>query len=66
MSEKMFNIKRQDRVIAVSGHFKGKRGYVCRVHGTTACVVWKNHWEHGIWTDLKDLKRTKQYKSEQD
>jgi len=57
-------IKRHDRVIATSGHFENKKGYVCRVHGNMACVVWKNVWEHGIWTNLNELKRTERYKNE--
>lgn len=60
------NIQRHDRVVALSGPFKGKRGYVCRVEGDSACVAWKGVWEHGIWVDISDLKRTKRYKKEQD
>lgn len=58
-------IQRHDRVLAVKGHFKGKRGYVCRVHGNTACVAFKDVWEFGIWVPLNTLKRTKRYKREQ-
>lgn len=52
-------IQRGDYVKAVSGHFKGKRGWVSRVEDSTACVVWKGVWAFGIWTPLKDIKRTK-------
>lgn len=52
-------IQREDYVKAISGHFKGKRGWVSRVNGDSACVCWRGVWEHGIWADLKDLKRTK-------
>ena len=58
------NILKGDRVVAISGHFKNKRGYVCRIENNAACVVWKNVWDHGIWVDLKELKRTKRYKQE--
>ena len=57
-------IQRHDRVMAISGHFKGLKGYVCRTDGNMACVVWKSVWSHGIWTDIKELKRTKRYKCE--
>lgn len=59
------DIQRHDRVLAVSGHFKDKRGYVTRVEHGMACVVWKGVWEFGIWTELADLKRTKRYKKDQ-
>ncbi len=59
-------IQSKDRVKAISGHFKGKSGYVTRVYGSSACVVWKGVWEHGIWVELYELKRTKRYKKEQD
>jgi len=61
----MCYIKRHDRVKAISGPFKDKKGYVCRVDSTNACVVWNDVWSHGIWTALHELKRTKRYKSEQ-
>jgi ribosomal protein L24 len=57
-------IKAHDRVKAARGHFEGKRGYVTRTRGDRACVVWKGVWDHGIWTELSDLKRTKRYKKE--
>lgn len=60
------DIQKNDRVVAISGHFKDKRGFVCRVEYNRACVVWKGVWDHGIWTDVSDLKRTKRYKKEQD
>jgi len=60
------NIQRHDRVKATRGHFEGKLGYVCRVFGDSACVVWKGVWEHGIWTPLTELKRTKRYKKDQE
>lgn len=60
------NIQREDRVKAISGHFKGKSGWVARVDDNSACVVWKGVWEHGIWMDLTDLKRTKRYKTEKE
>jgi len=60
----MNDVKEHDRVLALSGHFKDKRGYVTRIDGRQACVVWNGVWEHGIWTDIADLKRTKRYKKE--
>ena len=57
-------IQAKDRVRAISGHFKGQRGYVTRVHGSTACVVWRSVWEHGIWVNFSELKRTKRYNKE--
>jgi len=42
--------------------FEGKKGYVTRTSGDQACVVVKGVWEHGIWFDISDLKRTKRYK----
>lgn len=59
-------IQRHDRVRAISGHFKGKRGYVCRVFGGNACVAWKGVWDHGIWGPIDELKRTKRYVKEQE
>jgi ribosomal protein L24 len=58
----MMYIQKEDRVLAISGHFEGKRGYVCRVSGDTACVAFKGVWDHGIWVPKSDLKRTKRYK----
>jgi len=58
------NIQRHDRVLALQGHFKGKRGYVCRVDEGMACVAWKGVWDHGIWVSLNELKRTKRYRKE--
>lgn len=55
-------IQAEDRVKATSGHFNGKSGYVTRTNGDTACVVWKGVWDHGIWVDIAELKRTKRYK----
>ena len=60
------DIIRHDRVISESGDFKGKKGYVCRVTGDGACVVFVGVWEHGIWVELSTLKRTKRYKKEQE
>ncbi len=60
----MSKIQRHDRVLAWNGHFKDKRGYVCRTDETSACVVFKGVWDHGIWVDLTELKRTKRYKKE--
>lgn len=60
------NIQSKDRVKAISGHFKDKKGYVTRINESNACVVWKGVWDHGIWVDLKELKRTKRYKKEQE
>ena len=57
-------IQRHDRVLALSGHFKGKRGYVTRADELCACVVFKGVWDHGVWVDLTELKRTKRYKKE--
>jgi ribosomal protein L24 len=59
-------IQRHDRVLAMYGHFKGKRGYVCRVFGEQACVAWKGVWDHGIWVSINELKRTKRYQKEQE
>jgi|GEM_PF-3134831 len=61
-----YDIQKHDRVVATSGPYQGKRGYVTRTDGVSACVVWKGVWSHGIWTDLSELKRTKRYKSEQE
>ena len=61
----MESIIKHDRVLATQGHFKGNKGYVCRVEGDSACVVWTKVWDHGIWTSLEDLKRTKRFKNEQ-
>lgn len=59
----MTSIIRHDRVLAISGHFKGQRGYVCRVEGELVNVVFgKNPF--GIWVDLADLKRTKRYSNQ--
>ena len=55
-------IQVNDYVKAVSGHFLGKHGQVVRMHGDQACVVWDGVWNHGVWTDISDLKRTKRYK----
>jgi ribosomal protein L24 len=55
-------IQRGDYVKAISGHFKGKRGWVSRVNNESACVCWKGVWEHGIWTPLRELKRTRRLK----
>ena len=60
----MKDIIRHDRVISISGHFKDKKGYVCRTEHGQACVVFKGVWDHGIWVDLNTLKRTKRYKRE--
>ena len=60
------SIIRHDRVTAIKGHFKGRKGYVTRVDSVGACVVWNGVWSHGIWTPLLDLKRTKRYKKEQE
>lgn len=57
------NLQREDRVKAVSGHFKGKSGWVSRTDESAACVVFKGVWEHGIWVDISELKRTKRYKT---
>lgn len=57
-------IQRHDRVVAIKGPFKGKRGYVCRVRADWACTAWKGVWDHGIWGPISDLKRTKRYKRE--
>lgn len=57
-------IIRHDRVKAISGHFKDKKGYVTRISGDMACVVWDGVWSHGIWTEISDLKRTKRYKKD--
>lgn len=64
---KEFNkdIQRQDRVVAIRGHFKGKRGWVARVRDGSICVVWKGVWDHGIWCFIDEVKRTKRYKKEQ-
>jgi hypothetical protein len=59
------NIQVSDRVLAISGHFEGKRGYVTRIYGESACIVWAGGWDFGIWVDLSELKRTKRYKKEQ-
>lgn len=53
-----------DRVIATSGHFQGKRGQVVRLHSDQACVVWKGVWDHGIWVDQTELRKTKRYRKE--
>ena len=55
------NIQSKDRIISISGHFKGSKGYVCRVESDQACVVFKSVWGHGIWVELDTLKRTKRY-----
>lgn len=60
------DIQREDRVKAIDGHFKGKSGWVARVNGDSACVCWKGVWEHGIWVDISNLKRTKRYKIEKE
>ena len=51
--------QRGDYVKGVAGPFKGKRGWVARVSHEQACVVWKGVWDHGIWTFLEELKRTR-------
>ena len=61
----MHHIQAKDRVVAVYGHFIGKRGYVTRINGNDACVVWRGVWDHGIWVPVSYLKRTKRYKKEQ-
>lgn len=58
-------MQRGDYVKAVSGHFKGKRGQVTRVNDEgngMACVVWKDVWDYGIWSEIKDLKVTRKGK----
>ena len=45
--------------MAVSGHFKGKRGWISRVNNDMACVCYKNVWEFGIWAFITDLKITR-------
>jgi len=62
----MFDIIKNDRVKFLYGDRKGYKGFVTRTHGDMACVVISELWEHGIWYDMKDLKRTKRYKSEQE
>lgn len=57
-------IQKSDRVLATSGYFQGKKGFVTRVYGDIACVVWKGVWEHGVWVNISELKRTKRYKKE--
>lgn len=54
--------QRDDYVKAISGSFKGSRGWVSRVNDYAACVVWKGIWDHGIWTPLKDVKVTRRPK----
>ena len=54
----------KDRVKAITGHFEGQKGYVTRVQGSMACVVWVGGWEHGIWVNCSELKRTKRYKKD--
>jgi|TARA_R110000850_G_scaffold9454_1_gene34828 ribosomal protein L24 len=58
-------IIKHDRVRITGEKYNGERGYVTRVHGDQACVVIKGVWDHGIWWDLSELKRTKRYKKEQ-
>lgn len=58
------DFRRGDYVKAIGGHFKDKRGWVSRVDETSACVVWRGVWDHGIWTPLVDLKRTKRPRGE--
>jgi ribosomal protein L24 len=55
-------MKQGDYIKAISGHFKGKRGQIVRVSGKMACVVWKSVWDHGIWSEIKDLKVTRKGK----
>lgn len=61
-------IQKEDRVKIIGQEFIGtqfenKSGYVTRTSGDQACVVVKGIWDHGIWFDITDLKRTKRYKS---
>lgn len=63
---KSLDIQRGDYVKAIVGHFKAKRGWVARVDGSWACVVWRGVWDHGIWVSLSDLKRTKRLKPKGD
>lgn len=56
-------IQKADRVKAITGHFAGKSGYVTRTNGSSACVVWKGVWDHGIWVSISDLKLTKRPKT---
>lgn len=58
-------MKRGDYVKAITGHFKGKRGWVCRVEGDVACVVWKGVWDHGIWTPICHMKVTRSFRGEE-
>lgn len=60
-------IIKEDRVRIIGEEFKGtkfenKPGYVTRTSGDQACVVVKDVWDHGVWFDISDLKRTKRYK----
>lgn len=62
----MKDIIAHDRVKITDTIYKGELGYVTRVFGEQACVVVKGVWDHGIWFDMSELKRTKRYKSEQE
>ena len=59
-------IQRGDYVKAIDGHFKGQRGWVARIDEglDVACVCWKGGWEHGIWVEMTELKRTRRFKNE--
>lgn len=60
-------IQREDRVKGIKGTFKGMRGWCSRVNNDSACVCWKDiGFDHGIWVDISDLKRTKRYKIEKE
>lgn len=60
------DIIKNDRVKIITGKYKGYKAFVTRVENDMACIVINGVWDHGIWYDVTDLKRTKRYKSEQE
>lgn len=63
------NFQAGDYVKAISGPFKGQKGWVSRtdsdmgIQPENACVIFSNIWDHGIWVEVKELKRTKRFKN---
>lgn len=53
---------KDDYVLSLSGHFKGKHGYVTRVENDFSCVVWKDVWDFGLWVSSDTLHVTKRLK----
>lgn len=56
------DFKESDRVIGIKGTFEGKKGEIVRINGESACVVWRDVWDFGIWVFFDEIKRTKRYR----